>query len=203
MIVLGVIKIETPEIDGKVVSVITEKNFENKNIKDYHKPFISVIRKHYDEYKSITNENALTPNKFIGSVRHRFDFNDNNYKFGEIYRRLEHKGLVKRRFPFYYLHWSLTKKGAQARLELRGLIDQLSEAISKTKEKEELNGLKEKLGLNIILISGAFKRIEQATTKEPAYVGSGLNFDPYILWDLADLGLSDFEVPDFEMPDWD
>lgn len=169
LILLGVIEIETKHFEDQKVVVVSEKNFTNSYLKDYHNLFLISIREHYQAYSEVTAKNALTLKKLIGSVRYRLDFNDNNYKFGHIYERLKLWDLAKNRFPHYYINKSLTRKGEELRIKLKGLIDSLDQEVKTNKDKHRLSELSNALGLNIILIPEVFKELGQIEFVKPKY----------------------------------
>ncbi|WP_276371741.1 hypothetical protein [Chryseolinea sp. H1M3-3] len=203
-VLLGVIGIETRHFEDQKVVVVSEKNFENSYLKDYHNLFLASIREHYQAYSEVTAKNALTPKKLIGSVRYKLDFNDKNYKFGHIYDRLKLWELAKNRFPHYYINKPLTRKGEELRSKLKGLIDSLDQEVKTNKDKNRLSELSNGLGFNVILIPGVFKELGQNEFDKPKYfVGPGLEIqNSFLQWEILDrANLHVLEPELFDLPD--
>jgi hypothetical protein len=201
LIVLGVIKIENHELDGRAFKIVRERDVKKQILKDYHDPFLLSIREHYEAYKEITRQNALTPERLLRHVRSKLDFSDNKYKFVHIYSRLELWDLVRTRFPFYYFNKSLTKKGQQLKIELHELLDRLRREIASKGTQERLVELNEKLGFNIILIPGVFEHLGQIITTNPRYFeGPELEIsNSFLQWEI--LGNANLTLPEFEFFD--
>jgi hypothetical protein len=206
LILLGFIAIETKQFENQRVVIVNEKNFTNSYITDYHNLFLTSIREHYQAYSEVTITNALTAKKLIGSVRHKLDFNDNNYKFGHIYERLKLWDLAKNKFPHYYINRSLTRKGEDLRNKLKGLIDKLDQEIKTSKDKYRLSELSNGLGFNVILIPGGFKELGQIEFGKPKHFeGPEVEIqNSFLQWEILDR--SNLQIPEpelFDLPDID
>jgi len=201
LILMGVIKIENDELDGKRLRIIKVKNLNNSLLKDYHDPVVQSIREHYNAYHEITEQNALTLDKLVGYVRVKLNFSYNRYKFRLIYSRLELWNLVKSKFPFYYFNRSLTERGVQMRNQLNELLERLKKEMSLNGKKENLFELKEKLGLNVLLLAGSFEHMERLKMGGHKYFNNlELEIDNSILqWAILDN--VNAELPELEFPD--